>query len=130
MARPLPRLLTGMVVLAVLFGLNLIYGNLLNSVQDMLVLCGIYVVLAVSLNIVNGFTGQFSIGHAGFMAVGAYVGAALTYPIWIVAKKSIASSHHGWSDAQVLHAFAISHWWLLPAAMLLGCAVAALFGWA
>ncbi len=35
--------------------------------------------LAVSLNIVNGFTGQFSIGHAGFMAVGAYAGAAVAF---------------------------------------------------
>jgi branched-chain amino acid transport system permease protein len=35
-------------------------------------LCGINVILAVSLNLINGFTGQFSIGHAGFMAIGAY----------------------------------------------------------
>ncbi|MBK8914113.1 MAG: branched-chain amino acid ABC transporter permease [Phycisphaerales bacterium] len=40
---------------------------------------GIAIVLAVSLNIVNGYTGQFSIGHAGFFAVGGYVSAALTY---------------------------------------------------
>jgi branched-chain amino acid transport system permease protein len=40
---------------------------------------GINVVLAVSLNLVNGFTGQFSIGHAGFMAVGGYVAGAVTY---------------------------------------------------
>lgn len=40
---------------------------------------GVMIVLAVSLNIVNGFTGQFSIGHAGFMAVGAYVSAGITY---------------------------------------------------
>ena len=40
---------------------------------------GINVVLAVSLNLVNGFTGQFSIGHAGFMAVGGYVAGAITY---------------------------------------------------
>jgi branched-chain amino acid transport system permease protein len=39
---------------------------------QILVLCGINVILAVSLNLVNGFTGQFSIGHAGFMALGAY----------------------------------------------------------
>ncbi len=38
-------------------------------------LVGVNVVLAVSLNIVNGLTGQFSIGHAGFMAVGAYLSA-------------------------------------------------------
>ena len=36
------------------------------------------VVLAVSLNIINGMTGQFSIGHAGFMAVGAYTAGMLT----------------------------------------------------
>lgn len=39
---------------------------------------GISVILAVSLNLINGFTGQFSIGHAGFMAVGAYSSAAFT----------------------------------------------------
>src|SRR6185503_12517656 len=40
---------------------------------------GINVMLAVSLNIVNGFTGQFSIGHAGMMAVGGYTAATVTY---------------------------------------------------
>ncbi len=39
---------------------------------------GINMTLAVSLNLVNGFTGQFSMGHAGFMAVGAYMSAFLT----------------------------------------------------
>ena len=40
-------------------------------------LCGIYIILGVSLNLINGFTGQFSLGHAGFMAIGAYVSALL-----------------------------------------------------
>lgn len=40
---------------------------------------GINVILAVSLTMVNGFTGQFSIGHAGFMALGGYAAAAFTY---------------------------------------------------
>lgn len=40
---------------------------------------GINAMLAVSLTMVNGFTGQFSIGHAAFMAVGAYSAAVLTY---------------------------------------------------
>lgn len=40
---------------------------------------GINVILAVSLNLVNGLTGQFSIGHAGFMAVGGYTAGAVTY---------------------------------------------------
>ena len=34
--------------------------------------------MAVSLNLINGYTGQFSLGHAGFMAVGAYVGVVCT----------------------------------------------------
>ncbi len=40
---------------------------------------GVFIVAAVSLNIVNGYTGQFSMGHAGFMAIGAYIGAGVTY---------------------------------------------------
>lgn len=53
--------------------------------QSIAALCGINVVLAVSLNMVNGFTGQFSMGHAGFMAVGAYISAtfsALLLPLF------------------------------------------------
>lgn len=53
------------------FGLGDYYGRVL-------VLIGINVILAVSLNLITGFTGQFSIGHAGFMAVGAYSSAYLT----------------------------------------------------
>lgn len=41
-------------------------------------LCAIYTILGVSMNLINGFSGQFSLGHAGFMAVGAYVTAILT----------------------------------------------------
>ena len=37
----------------------------------------IYAILGVSLNLINGFTGQFSLGHAGFMAIGAYASALL-----------------------------------------------------
>jgi len=47
---------------------------------------GIYVILAVSLNITNGFTGLFSLGHPGFMAIGGYVTAFLTFP---VSRKSM-----------------------------------------
>ena len=45
----------------------------------MLVDIGINIVLAVSLTIVNGYTGQFSLGHAAFMMVGAYLAASITY---------------------------------------------------
>src|ERR1700747_31833 len=43
---------------------------------DILITIGINVILATSLNLVNGYTGQFSLGHAGFMAVGAYAAAS------------------------------------------------------
>ena len=45
---------------------------------DVLTGIGINIILAVSLNLVNGYTGQFSLGHAGFMSVGAYLSAAVT----------------------------------------------------
>ena len=43
-----------------------------------IILILINIILSVSLNLINGYTGQFSIGHAGFMAVGAHVGAIMT----------------------------------------------------
>ena len=46
-----------------------------------LILCGINIILAVSLNLVNGLTGQFSIGHAGFMAIGGYTSAVLSMQV-------------------------------------------------
>src|SRR5687767_3726343 len=45
---------------------------------DIIIGIGINVILAVSLNLINGYTGQFSLGHAGFMAVGAYTAAAVS----------------------------------------------------
>src|ERR1700677_3920257 len=73
------------VMLAIFAGLNFVIPQIFNAyIQTLLVYCCINIVLAVSLNLVNGFTGQFSIGHAGFMAAGAYLSAFLTmhYPHW------------------------------------------------
>lgn len=67
-------------------------------------------IFAVSLNLVNGFTGQFSIGHAGFMAVGAYVSAylalwmkssngadpSLLYFIWFAVAGGLAAAAAGY----------------------------------
>jgi branched-chain amino acid transport system permease protein len=46
---------------------------------QIVIFVGINIILAVSLNLINGTTGQFSIGHAGFYAVGAYTSASLLY---------------------------------------------------
>lgn len=54
-------------------------GNLLNrQFKSLLVPIGIYIILAVSLNLTTGFLGELSLGHAGFMAIGAYTGALIT----------------------------------------------------
>ncbi len=53
-------------------------GNLDSYVVRVLNLCAIYSVLGLSMNLINGFTGMFSLGHAGFIAVGAYTTALLT----------------------------------------------------
>jgi branched-chain amino acid transport system permease protein len=61
-------------------GLGALLPRVVNPyLLQMLILCGINIILAVGLNLINGFTGQFSIGHAGFMAVGAYLSAAFTF---------------------------------------------------
>ncbi len=55
------------------------FASHLNSYYlQVLIFIGINVTLAVSLNLINGYTGQFSLGHAGFMAIGAYVSAYLS----------------------------------------------------
>lgn len=53
-------------------------GLLNNYGQLILATVGINIILTVSLNLVNGYLGEFSVGHAGFMAIGAYVSAYLT----------------------------------------------------
>jgi branched-chain amino acid transport system permease protein len=70
------RLAVTLAVAALLYGVGLgLTEGLVEYGQRIVLLAGINIILAVSLNLINGTTGQFSIGHAGFMAVGAY-GAA------------------------------------------------------
>ncbi|HBC47366.1 MAG TPA: branched-chain amino acid ABC transporter permease [candidate division Zixibacteria bacterium] len=45
---------------------------------QVIIYIGINIILASSLNLINGFAGQFSLGHAGFMAIGAYTSAVIT----------------------------------------------------
>lgn len=55
-------------------------ATLNNYILSIINFVGIYMILAVSLNMTNGFTGLFSLGHPGFMAIGGYVTAILTFP--------------------------------------------------
>jgi branched-chain amino acid transport system permease protein len=79
------NLIIGIVVIALLYVLNGMMsktGFFGAGIDDytarLLVFIAINIILATSLNLINGFTGQFSIGHAGFMAVGAYSSAYFT----------------------------------------------------
>jgi branched-chain amino acid transport system permease protein len=70
-----------LILAAVVYGSGqvLIQTGILNAFySNMLILMMINIILAVSLHLVIGITGQFSIGHAGFLAVGAYVSAIIT----------------------------------------------------
>ncbi len=79
---------------------------------DIAVGCGINITLAVSLNLINGYTGQFSLGHAGFMAIGAYAAAMLTTSF----------------GATLLPLLGNQQWLLLALALLAGGLAAAIAG--
>jgi branched-chain amino acid transport system permease protein len=84
LARPawLLRIALAVGTVALLSGLQIAVPQVLGPyVNRIIVLAGINIILAVSLTLINGITGQFSLGHAGFMAVGAYVAAAFTYHV-------------------------------------------------
>jgi len=90
------------------------YGWFNKYVQLVMMYVGINVILAVSLNLVNGYMGEFSLAHAGFMAVGAYTSALLTMKVLPVLD---------YPALPVLDYPA-----LFPIAILAGGAMAALFG--
>ena len=70
-------LVLGLVIFAVLYGL--METGVIGSFWKLnILIIGINIIMAASLNLINGYTGQFSLGHAGFMAVGAYVSVVLT----------------------------------------------------
>jgi branched-chain amino acid transport system permease protein len=64
--------------LVVIFAASRFSSHIPPYYYDITLSIGINVILAVSLNLVNGYTGQFSLGHAGFMSVGAYAAACFT----------------------------------------------------
>ena len=75
MPKPLIALIATVLVA---FGLSHYSDRFDPYYLDVMTGVGINIILAVSLNLVNGFTGQFSLGHAGFMSVGAYLSAGIT----------------------------------------------------
>jgi branched-chain amino acid transport system permease protein len=118
----MPRAAKIAIALVACLALNFVLPRLLNPYFfQILILCGINVILAVSLNMVNGFTGQFSIGHAGFMAIGAYTSAVITMRVLPGAVAGLEAAH---VPVVLVEGGA------LLVATLGGGALAALAGWA
>lgn len=86
------------------------YDLLDNYIKVILIYMGINIMLCVSLNLINGYLGEFSVGHAGFMAVGAYTSACLT--VQVLPRLSAPAAEA----------------WLFPLVLVAGGAAAALVG--
>ncbi len=87
-----------------ILGNHIVTSGAVNRAQKAVILqIGIYILLAVSLNVATGYLGQLPLGHAGFMAVGAYAAAIL----WKALPKTT---------------------WAILLGLLLGGFVAAVFG--
>ena len=98
------------------FGLDFAFDRIVpySSVRQLILLGFCNIVIAVSLNVINGLAGQFSIGHAGFVGIGAYTAAV------------IASHLHGafgGGEPTFAQSFAV-----VPAAVVAAALVASVFG--
>lgn len=79
----------GTAVLCVVMGILMQSGSLNSMMKGMIVPIGIYVIMAVSLNLTVGVLGELSLGHAGFMCVGAYSSA-------VVSQSMISAGAPNW----------------------------------
>src|SRR3954471_4450035 len=103
-------------LLALDFSLETIVPD--SSIRQLLMLAAVYVMVSVSLNVINGMAGQFSIGHAGFVGIGAYTAALVASNLnvgsRIASGPGAASFAHGW--------------YLVPISVGAGALVSSLFG--
>ena len=107
--KPLAGNLITLAILCALFVLVLILmeaGALTRHIRSMLVPICINIILAVSLNLTVGFLGELTLGHAGFMSVGAYAGCLFSIAMQDILPTAVR----------------------FPLAMLVGGLVAAVFG--
>ncbi len=94
------------IIVYIVLGILLYSGNLSRQISNMLISVSVYVVLAVSLNLVVGLLGELSLGHAGFVSVGLFSGCLVSIAL-----------------ADKLPMFA-----RVPLSMIVGGLVAAVFG--
>ncbi|MEG1540947.1 MAG: branched-chain amino acid ABC transporter permease [Oscillospiraceae bacterium] len=114
---PMPlRYIINFVLFALfLFSMNSLItgGTISNYYSGIISLIGINIILAVSLNVATGYLGQLPLGHAGFMAVGAYTSA--------IVMKTFAASSFVAANPGLLNV-------VFPIGLVAGGLVAALFG--
>lgn len=91
-------------------------GGYNDYVQFVMTLVGINIILVTSLNLINGYMGEFSVGHAAFMGVGAYATSLLT--VWLVADDNVFGEHLVPEAASLV---------VFPVALVLGGVAAAIF---
>jgi branched-chain amino acid transport system permease protein len=109
------------VLIFLVFGAIVVFAaqyGWINQYQQLVVMyMGINVILSSSLNLINGYMGEFSCGHAGFMAVGAYISSILN--IWLFTSDQTLSGHLLPGSSAL---------YLFPITLLLGGIGAALVG--
>ncbi|MEW6380011.1 MAG: branched-chain amino acid ABC transporter permease [bacterium] len=102
-----------------------IRGEWINAYLQLVIMyAGINIILCSSLNMVNGYMGEFSCGHAGFMAVGAYITSVLNVGLLNMCSGA-ASSGAAAGPSALLPAASLA---LFPVTLLIGGAGAALVG--
>ncbi len=80
--RNVPAELRFLLAALVVFFLLYVADSMLNRyIVFILILMGVFSIATVSLNLTNGYTGLFSLGHAAFMSIGAYTSILLTFPV-------------------------------------------------
>jgi branched-chain amino acid transport system permease protein len=116
MAHTVRRIATVCALVAVLFGLELGFERIVpdSAWRQLALFAMVNVVIALSLNIINGMAGQFSIGHAGFVGIGAYTGAVVAGNIHLKL---------GVTDVLFKNSFLV-----MPAAIVSAALLAGLFG--
>jgi len=92
-------------------------GTFSTYTQLVIMFMGVNIIMSSSLNLINGYMGEFSCGHAGFMALGAYTSSLLT--VWFFTKGSVFGPNLLPPEWSV---------WVFPFTLLAGGVVAALAG--
>ncbi len=112
-------------LLALDFGMERVITD--SSIRNLLFIAAVNVLAALSLNVINGMAGQFSIGHAGFIALGAYTSAIVGAHL----HDALAASQLHTTDPDALAAFDptfANSFIVMPVCILAAAAVAGLFG--